>query len=346
MRILIRSNSPDEDMNSRFPGRYVSEHLWHKDREYASTLIGKVTESYSEPVFRLRRKQLGFPELGMCLLIMEPVTNTPGEFDATYSGCFSDIGELALLTFTNPHEGLNAMMSKPIKHHYIDVSGDIKGDYNAKEQDLARRLRHLASSIPIKEGKGWEIEFVENNCGTHVVQTTPIVKSKRIEIPQNIENIFNVLAIVGTGKVVTGGLLYVPPIPRLEDLVKFDLTHSNYALVTVHNNISIFESSPYILKYVENPSVIIDITNKFFRGHPFATHVEQYMREGRVALSGKFTGILSEKLIEDDEWNRRSGKDKLGLSYSPTKLFVATDEVSQKGIVHLVDTLHNFKPVK
>ena len=107
LRILVRSNAPDEDVGLRFPGLYTSEHLWHTDRSYATALIDRVIASYNRDAAKTRRSQLGLPELGMCLLIMEPVTNTPGEFDANYAGCFSDIGELGVLTFNNPKRGVN-----------------------------------------------------------------------------------------------------------------------------------------------------------------------------------------------------------------------------------------------
>ena len=342
LRIFVRSNAPDEDLNYRFPGQYVSEHLWHTDRLPALQFIDNVLYSYTRPAPKLRRRQLGLPDLGMCLLIQEPVTNSPGEFDPSYSGCFSDIGELALLFFTNPAAGLDAMKSKPLKRYYVERDGTLRGDYFSLEQDLASRLRRLTYDLPTINGKGWEIEFVGNQNGAYVVQTTPIVKKTRVEIPTELDNVFNTIAVVGTDTIITDGILYVPFfIPTREHVVSFDVSNSNYALATDHINLT---KDSDMLQYVVNPSVIIDLTTGFWRGHPFAPHIEQYMREGRIGIAGTFTGNLASILMTNSQRSRNQHQDEnLGPFYSPTKLVVVADEVSQRGFVGLADKqLHDF----
>jgi len=344
IRMFVRSDSPDEDMNSRFPGQYVSEHLWHEDRDYWEGFIDNVLESYNKPSAKMRRKQSGLGELGMGLLIQVPVSNTLGEFDASYSGAFSDIGELALLNFTDPTKGLDAMQTSPLKKYWVDVKGVIQEEHTEKEANIAQRLRSLTESLPYIEGKGWEIEFVRNQDGTYVVQTTPVVKRERVVIPEDVENIFDSIAVVGTGEVITDGILYVPPTADLDELLRFDLNNSNYCLVTIHNNIAL-GNKINILEYLTNATAIIDV-GRHWPGRPYAPHVEQHMREGRVALAGTFNNEFRHMLVNDHTYFRLSNEDARGVIYSPTRLIVKTDEISQKGTVALADgKVYDFVPI-
>ncbi len=349
LRVAVRSNAPDEDKNARIPGQYVSEYIWHKDRWYAKSLINNVLESYDMPSARLRRKQLGLKNLGMCLLIQDIISNTPGKFDAFYVGVFSDIGESALLSFGNPSSGLEAMMQKSLEEYWVDSNGYTEEAESKGLEELAPRLRKLADCLPLIEGKGWEIEFAGNRDGDYVLQTTPIFKSKRLDIPDSVENIFDCIAVVGTGKVITEGILYAPFHPSIEELVKFDTTHQNYCLVTAHSNIVPHGTSRHILNYLANPAAIIDIKDVFFEDHPYSIHIKQYMREGRVALAGKFNNEFSNALVGDEEYHlRRSWDNKRyrEVIYSPTKLFVKANEMSQKGSIALADgKIHDFVPI-
>ena len=349
MRILVRSNSPDEDAGLRFPGLYTSEHLWHTDRFYAGYLLGKVTDAYTNSAAALRRRQLGLPDLGMCLLIMEPVTNTPGDFDADYSGCFSDIGGLAVLTFTNPKIGLEAMISKPIKRLRVASDGHPIDSYTPQEQEFSYRLRGLADKMPVTEGKGWEFEFVSNRDGTYIVQTTPIIKRGRIQLPPGIDNIFDVESIVGTGEFLTDGIVYAPLCPDKEEFIKFDRHHVNYCLITRPENLTLSEGGCYnILRFLLNPSVIMSAKYDYINAHEFPQHVQQYMREGRIAMNGVFKNpdFLNVNLKVGSWTGREAERSRIsGLIYSPTKLLVVGDEFTQKGIVNLAGDAHDFKPL-
>ena len=87
-KILVRSNAPDEDLNFRVPGLYISEYIYYKDREYALVLINDVIESYNNHKPKLIRKQLGLEERAMCILAQENISNTEEIFDVNYSGFF------------------------------------------------------------------------------------------------------------------------------------------------------------------------------------------------------------------------------------------------------------------
>lgn len=344
---LVRSNSPDEDVGLRFPGLYRSEHIWHKDRDYAAVKLEEVTRSYSDLAAVARRAQFGLPELGMCLLIMEPVTNTPGSFDASYAGCFSDIGELAILTFTNPKSGLEAMLTRPEKRLRIDkngqhVDGIPPNGFTTQEYDLGRRLRILADNLPQIQGKGWELEFVGNQDGDYIVQTTPITKKARIIIPEKIDNIFEAESIVGTGEFSSNGILYVPFAYDYNQVMEFDRLHANYCLFADPANFMLGHS---VLRFLLNPSVIISLKYNYTHDIPFPQHVQQYMREGRIAMDGDFTNPnFSNIQLKLGRWinDGKTGDIVHSLAYSPTKLFVAGDEFSQKGVVSLAGEPHHF----
>lgn len=352
MKIIVRSNSPDEDVHFRFPGQYVSEEIWHKDRGYAPKLINDVLESYKKPAAQLRRETLGLEELGMCLLVQEPVENTPGLLDADYSGSFSDIGELALLTFANPSAGLRAMMVRSAERYWVDHEGNLDKEASEDKAGIGYSLRKLIKDLEKIDEKGWEIEFVQNKEGLYVVQTTPVVKKERVKIPDDADNLFDYVQILGTGEAKTDGILYVPSFTwhfHPKPLLEFDKLHKNYALVVTHPVIS-SNMQTKILEYLINPAVIIDVERSFFPGHPFSIHVAQYMREGRLGLAGTFKGELGEILVAWDKYDSggRLWKtpDKERVLHSPTKLFVMSDEISQKGLVALADRqIKPFKPL-
>src|SRR3989338_4026260 len=101
--------------------------VWHEDADYGKGLIEKVIHSYNKQSAQLLRKALGLPEIGMGLLIQEPVSEDIDNFKVTYSGCFSQIGEKSLLTFISDmkiHQ-LDSMKYSPDSLHYVDESGKI-----------------------------------------------------------------------------------------------------------------------------------------------------------------------------------------------------------------------------
>ena len=347
LSIFVRSDAPDEDSNRRFPGLYESEHIWHRDRKPALCFISNVLGSYNNRPAQIRRGQYGMAEMGMGVLLQEPVTNTPGDFDASHTGAFSDIGEFALLNFTNPEEGLSAMKRPSLRKYWVDEKGIIQADAATFERDLAYKLRKLVNDLPKNDGKGWEIEFAVNREGTYIVQTTPVAKSGKVNIPYNIKNLFQSIAVVGTNSVVTNGILFAPHHEQfqLEDFVRFDVMHKNYCLVTVPENITLSGTARLrLLDYALNPKVIIIDTGEVLY-NPLAAHVEQYMREGRIAMRGHFTDTpLSGAHVFGSDF-LRSGR-YCGLLYSPTKLIVIADEVSGNAVVGLSDTrIHEFRPV-
>ncbi|MEK6967781.1 MAG: hypothetical protein AABX51_04070 [Nanoarchaeota archaeon] len=350
LMMCVRSSAPDEDNNGRMPGLYISENLWKPDGDYALVLIDRVLRSYDNLAAKTRRLHLGFDEKGMGLLIQEPVTRTPGVFDAYTVGSFGNIGDRALLSIADPEDGMNAMNEKPLAQYRVGIDGKIaKATLSSQYAELAERLMSLAQNLTAIPEKGWEIEFAENNAGVHILQTTPVHKSGPIKIPNNIKSIFEPIAVLGTGEAETDGILYAPPLFNLDDLIKFDAANKNYCLVTTHSNIASNRPEENILNYLTNPKAIIDIKDGFFYGHPFAIHIQQYLREGRVALAGKFTDIFEEVLLE--EWERGArlldrSMRPLGLMYSPTRLVVIADEFKEFGLVGLADgKVYDFEPV-
>ena len=344
LRILVRSNAPDEDVGLRFPGLYTSEDLWHNDGDKQGYLLFRVIDSYKNPAAVARRKQLGLPELGMCLLIMELINNTPGEFDANYAGCFSDIGENAILTFNNPKKGLEAMISKPIKRLRIDGSGNPIDSFTPQERDFAYRLRKLSDELPKKEGKGWSIEFVANSDGLYIVQTTPIRKTGRVEIPSSIDNIFNSAEVVGAGEFSTDGILYVPVHADKRILLEFDRTHINYCLALYPSNISM-KNTDNILQYLLNPAVILSLEYDYERLHSLSEHMRQYMREGRITLAGIFENPDMGNVHFGQRTNFVGREKDFRIRepiYSPTELVVVGDEFSQKAVVGLKGLFQDF----
>lgn len=359
-RMVVRSDAPDEDMRRRFSGQYASEHLWYKDRgpDASDIFIRRVLDSYNCRTAQIRRSQQGLQEKGMGLLIQPPVANSPDSFDADYSGCFSDIGELALLTFTQPDNDVEAMQLEPYRKYWVDGSGELQSEpVTSDDPAIARRLRKLVGSLPAMEGRGWEIEFLQNKEGLYVVQTTPVRKSRRVVVPDTIDSIFDAVEVVGTDEMLAEGMLYVPPLRHpvseaeykanaevLERMIKFDAMHANYCLVTEHNNITVDPLSPNILQYVMNPSVVIDLETFFIR--EFAPHFAQFLREGRVAVAGSFNDRTK---LSDIHSLLPRDRDIMNwaLSYSPTPLVVRTNEATQKAHIGLADgKVRKFTRVK
>ena len=348
-RMLVRSDAPDEDLRRRFSGQYHSDYLWHEDRgpDTSEFFIRRVLKSYNHCTAKIRRSQFGLPEKGMGLLIQPPVSNSPDcLFDADYSGCFSDIGELALLTFTSPQNDVDAMQLEPYRKYWVDQKGGLLSEPTTSDDPvIAQRLRKLVGSLPPIEGKGWEIEFLQNREGLYVVQTTPVRKSRKVVVPDTIDSIFDAVEVVGTDEMLTSGILCVPYLSysisevidgnrkeELERLIRFDAAHEDYCLVTVHHNLTRDDLSPNLLQYVMNPSVIIDLETDFIR--EFAPHVEQFLREGRVAVAGSFN---DRSKLRDLRSLLLRGTIDPKLSYSPTPLLVRTDEATKKAHIGLAD---------
>ena len=103
-----------------------------------------------------------------------------------------------------------------------------------------------------------------------------------------------------------------------------------------------------MLRFLLNPSVIISLNYHYPHDRPFPQHVQQYMREGRIAMDGNFPNpnfsninLRSGVWIDGTFMNRHIFE----LAYSPTKLYVAGDEFSQKGIASVTGRIHKFQPL-
>jgi hypothetical protein len=336
LRVVVRSNAPDEDLTRRNPGQYVSEDLWHNDRDNALNLINRVIKAYNIRIQKMLRRCEGLEEKAMCLLIQDLVSNTPGEFDVTSVGSFNDIGDLAVLTFNYPDLGLEAMTGIPLKEYKVDKQGRISEEHSESEQLIAERLRKLADSLPRKDKKGWEIEFVENKEGIYVVQTTPISKKEGFRVKRIENSIFAPIEFIGIGEIYCDGILYVDDFPELEELYRFNNTHRNYCVATDHAWIStvgdnIDNPNTYNLIYhISNAGALLDIGGEMAK--EFSVHLKQWMREGRAAMKGIFDSSLIQL---------PSGHG----FYSPTKLIVRADELENQGNVEVVGEIKPFVPL-
>ncbi len=318
-RIMLRSDAPDEDVMARMPGLYTSEHLWRPDRDSSYFLFERVISSYKNYTAWRARTAFNIPYLGMGLLIQPIVSNTGEDFDADYVGCYSDIGELALLTFNEPKNGERAMEKPPLKRTWVE-DGKLRGKYSARERKLAYNLSLLAGALPEIEGRGWEIEFAAGKDSDFVVQTTPVKKfpaGEELSVPENLESVFECEDAVGKGKRVShGGILYVPPAATLEEFAQFDRSYKDYFVVCSHLAIIGQEKVLYMF---QNATGLIDMGHIFLR-NAFPAHTGQLIREGKVAVLGDFK--------ERFDWPSEP-------AFSPTMAVIEADEFKGLGAVYL-----------
>lgn len=311
-RVFLRSDAPDEDTGYRFPGLYETETLWHNDKNLSYYLFERVIKSYHSRQAQVRRRHFGFKEQGMGILVQPEISNT-GNLDADYAGSFSDIGELALLTLNDPKYGERAMISPPQARIWVDGS----------ESGLAGSLRKIADSLPKLSGKGWELEFVKNKEGLYIVQTTPILKHERIDIPENSESMFYAKEAIGTGRIVANGILLLLNNYGREDMSDFNKEHGNYCVIGHHR---LFLKGGEFLHSFFNASIIIDLYDPGYEaGNPLSAHMRQYMREGRVAVKGRF------------KEGAMPSHDPSTVSYSSSHIEVIADEISNRAVVNLLD---------
>jgi len=352
-RMVIRSNAPDEDLKFRFPGMYVSDSLRHTDVDYSRVIIQRVLKNYDRSSAKMRRQRLGLPERGMCLLVQESISDDERHFAPAYTGVFSDVSDKALLLFNQASAPLESMQKPPRVKFWVNEYGKIDDSHNEFEADLAYRLRKLAQHLPKISGKGWEIEFVGKNDGTYVVQTTPIFKKGRAIISQTGENIFDAKEVIGTNEMIVHGILYLPQNKpsghELEKLVEFDVNHPNYCLAAPHLVITNSSGGISLFDYIIGLSAVLDIGQRC--DTPFAPHLAQFLREGRVAMNGKFNNgsALGNLCLELHERVIMSGKEDImfGPHYSPTRLVIRADEISNQGYVALADgKVNEFVPIR
>jgi len=320
--VAIRSNSPDEDLGERTPGLYRSEAVeLNKDRVGTQDIIGAVVDSYNYYDADFRRKELRLENKGMCLLVQDFIP-------ADYSGSFSDLGETGILTFTNSQMGMRAMTEKPFSKYRVDLKGKIISKNlmhtHTYEEYIAERLRRLSSALPkLGNDKGWETEFVFNEEGKYIVQTTPIKRQASFVVVPSERNIFDPREVIGRGSFRTNGILYLPfSKPRLVSRV--DDSMENYCIVTNYHGVSrgVGEGS---LERARKSNVLICIEDRFPGLHPFSAHVAQFIREGdRCAMVGRFTNDMNKYLLSSDDISL-SDQHMYGL-FSPTQLDIQADE--------------------
>ena len=332
--VAIRSSSPDEDLGGRTPGLYHSKAVQHKkEDEFGRRFEGLdalryVSDSYFSAQVEGRREMTGLETKGMSFLVQELVP-------ATYSGSFSDIGEIGLLTFTDPKHGLESMLRPSLDKLRVDSKGRIVSNRKTStfQQAIAKDLRELASALPDLGEKGWELEFVLNENDKYIVQTTPIRKIPTFDVERTEKNIFNSGDVVGSGVFETKGMLYIPGLDSSFDLRAFDRENEHYCLVTVQpllmsgNNLN-------ILREIENADVVICVPY-WISINPFSAHVEQYIREGeRCAMIGSFTDAFL-KQIGNESLNSEGGFGS-GIAYYDIDFKVQADEIEQKSNIEVI----------
>jgi hypothetical protein len=356
-RLVVRSNDSDEDLKGRNPGMYTSDEVWHKDREFVSFPIGRVLDSYYSLQARSVRAAQGLEKKRMGLLVQEPVTNDKERYypsDVNNSGSFSDMGEYYQFTLTDFSEGLKAMQRPALGEFRIRKDETYTGEH----QELVEGLIRLTESLPKRDGKKWELEFVTNDDGTYIVQTTPIAEQGIVFIEENESTIFMPSYVVGIREVETEGIVYTPFFTQrrgpLSLLSGFNETHQNYCVATVHALLKSNQGALYeiggrykvqfnITDHIHNASALLDITLGLTGGHDFAPHLKQWMREDRVAMLGRWTIEMFEKLLVSDDFGFRGTG---GILYSPTRLRLKADEYLEKGVVQVVGDIMPFIPLE
>ena len=341
-KVVVRSNAPSEDAFGREPGLYHSEEIDLSNRHEALSGIESVLSSYqNEMAQRLRREQ-GIPEQGMCLLVQEKI-------NARLGGCFSDIGEYALLTFVDTSKGVKSMSAPFLFQHRVDSNGAIADKQMTNEYNkyIAQKLSDLRNSLPRTIPYGWEIEFLANEERMYVVQTTPIEKKSPFRVERTPDNVFvplNNISVLGTGKFVCSNVLYLLDAVMDDDcarIVEFEKTHKDYCIVTDHVNVhyankfrleSQFED--HIFRYAFEYTVLIDVVEQIqMMQSSLAAHVQQALRQGKAVLAGNF---------KPEFHNLLSVASKNNNSHSPTTLEIQADECKQMVNVRMIGDLQQF----
>jgi hypothetical protein len=327
--VAVRSNAPDEDGEERTPGLYVSKKVAIHKRHSACDDLGKVLGSYESSIAEKRRKRKGVQNTGMCLLVQEWIP-------AAFSGCFSDIGEIGILRFTNPTYGTESMIKPSVRDKlFVNSSGEIVPNthyFTTYDQTWAKNLRRLVSSLPNLGKKGWELEFVISEQGEYILQTTPIKRQPRFEVRKTRNNIFECREVIGSGMFETNGILYLPT--GEFDMPSFDRAHRDYCLVICGNVItrSSHRGFPDPTNEASNARVLMYVNpdGRFIGLEGFAAHAETFIRESdRCGLVGKFINSFRHEM---------SGKlDDFKPLFLDTKLLIQADEIEQEANVEIIN---------
>jgi hypothetical protein len=351
-KVYIRSNASDEDLTVRKPGLYNSNTLRKNevDSDLASEMIDSVLASYNTEEARDFRKRHNLHNGGMSLLIQDGVTNTPGETDANFSGCFTDLGELVLLTFTDWRHDSKAMENLPLKEYRLSREGvDIPG-LDKDEKVIAEKLKTLTARLPACADKGWEIEFVAVNDGLHIVQTSRVSRKSRqfIDEEEAGRSIFAHKEVIGTDDITTTGILLAKEIrlgdcdEQLELLRAFNSRYAGYCVVTDHPNLN-NRAIPFV-NSLSRFSALIDI-DIGYQKNALGAHFKQDIRESKILLSGELKREYYKQMSLD--YTPPLLNFGSGLIYSPTRLRIRSDEFSRKAAVTLADgKLEPFVDVK
>ena len=335
-RLVVRSNSPDEDLAERRPGMYASENVWYKDRAYTGYFVQKVLDSYYEPEARSYRFRHGISEQGMGLLVQELISRDGIDFNAPFVGGFSCFGDFAALTFTDPSKGMEAMKETPLRKYTLK-NGITPGISRMDEEEaaIAAVLGKLSDSLR-HDGRDLQMEFAVNQNGVYILQVTPVQKTKKPEIAYDrTGNIIQCTDVVGFNQVQANGMLYVPSVlpgrnefRTINSAKDFDSGNKNYILATIHHNLH-----QNILSALQNYSAVIDVTRGMI-GNAFAAHVADAIRTNKIALAGMFTDDPFTQNMEDlMGWNTTEAP----LIFYPAHFSVTADEFEEVGIVKASD---------
>jgi hypothetical protein len=326
--VAIRSSSPDEDLGERTPGLYVSEKVRHHYRREAIDQLQRVLGSYHSNAAKRRREEKGIAETGMSLLVQEWI-------NSECSGSFSDLGDSAILTYTDPNAGIESMIKPSLKKMVSDFNGknNISIDYsNDYDKIWIKRFRELTNSLPQDKDRGWELEFVISKQGSYIMQTTPIKKQPKFEVKETKNNIFHNRDVIGSGIFRTNGILYLPINHEL-NMKEFDNNNKDYCLVVAEGVLTSASTrtTRNPLLDATNAKVLISVSpSGLFSGlDSFAAHAQTYIREKqRCGLVGRFTNEFKESMSGDFVNSK--------LLYLDTKLLIQADEVEQKANVEII----------
>lgn len=336
--VAVRSNAPDEDLGERKPGLYRSEKIeLDEDRDGTEDLVGAVVKSYNYSWPTDLRRERGIRDRGMSLLVQE---FAPPD----YCGSFSDIGEVGILTFTNPKHELRSMIRGALSKYRVDKGGHILAvDFPGYYNPLANRLRILASSLPTLENDlGWELEFVFNRAGMYILQTTPIKKQSSFRVIPSEGNIFKSGDVTGWGNFRTNGVLYMPFVDS-NILQNIERENRDYCIVT--NYFGISSGADKDLIRTKNSNVLICIEDRFPGVNPFSAHVGQFVRQrGACAMLGRFTNELDNLLVSSKEISHNFHNRGMSapILFSPTSLDIQADEMRNASNIEVVGEMMPF----
>jgi hypothetical protein len=334
--IYLRSNVENEDSQKREPGKYES--VYTVNNWLDSDLDEDIKEEFPDCNNTFQRDIKIVTQSGLHgLMVQNPAFNprkSPG-YGSVISN-FCDISKFSR-NYSQMH---NSMLSPPDFECWVNSNDPEFKQLDSFQKENILRLDDFLNSLPKKDGKGWEVEFVSDNLISeiYIVQTTPVKKNKMITISTDdlkLSKFFGTHTL-GSGKFKLDGILYARDIEEnLEYFADFNSKHKGYGLALPHSELShgnidlvsrLFSNSAGIFDLIPSCSGEISINS-------MSSHFNQEVRENRFAIRGFFV----------DELHKVNYSD-LPL-YSDSKFIVQANEPTNSSSVNVIGILNEFKQI-